>query len=184
VTGGPRAPPRLAFSKEQVLFDEIVQRGQLIFAQVVFCAGDSMLANFGAAPAGEAHVWFAAVSAGMNDLCCRVAVFDGLEELDADVLGGGVINAGGVDIGDSLVAAPFGGADVLNPAEQLVRIVKGMIGILQAFIVKDKAFDNEFAEFLRGPDAKAGGNGAFDALADGDNGVAVVMRLSAGHALH
>ena len=64
------------------------------------------------------------IRAGVDDLGGGVAgdrpvhfVLHGLEEPDALRLGGVVINAGGVDVGDLLVEAPLGGADVLNPPE-------------------------------------------------------------------
>ena len=48
-----------------------------------------------------------AVGAGADDLCRSLSgdgpvhfILHGLEELDADRLGGVVINAGGVDVGD------------------------------------------------------------------------------------
>ena len=130
----------------------------------------------------------AAVGAGVDDLRRRLAgdgpvhfVLHGLEELDALRLGGVVINAGGVNVGDLLVESPLGGADVLNPAEQFLEIIEGLVGVFQAFVVEDKAFDDEFAEFLGGPDAEAGGDGAFDAVADGDDGVEVVVFHRPGH---
>jgi hypothetical protein len=45
----------------------------------------------------------------------------------------------------------------------------------EALVVEDKAFDDEFAEFLGGPDAEPGGHGAFDPVADGDAGVEIVI---------
>jgi len=63
-------------------------------------------------------VRFLAVGAGMDDLCRRLPrdgpvhfVLHRLEELDAGRLGGIVINAGGVDVGDLLVKTPLGSAD-------------------------------------------------------------------------
>jgi hypothetical protein len=47
--------------------------------------------------------------------------------------------------------------------------------ILQAFVVEDKAFDDELAEFLGRPDAKPSGYDAFDAIADGSNGIKIVV---------
>ncbi len=171
----------LAFGKDEVLLDEVVQRGEFRLVEVILGDGDVLLAHLRAAPVGQAHVGLLAVGAGVDDLRRRLAgdgpvhlVLHGLEELDAVRLGGVVINAGGVDVGDLLVEPPLGGADVLNPAEQFVEVIEGLVGILEAFVVEDEAFDDELAELLRGPDAEAGGDGAFDAVADGDDGVEVV----------
>ena len=124
----------------------------------------------------------------MDDLCSRLAgdgpvelVLDGLKERNALRLRGVVINAGGVNVGDLLVEAPLGRADVLNPAEQFLEVVEGLVRVLQALVIEDKAFDDEFAEFLGGPDAEAGGDGALDAVADGDDGVEVVVLHCPGH---
>ena len=107
-------------------------------------------------------------------VCPVQLVLHRLEEREADRLGGVVVNAGGIDVGDLLVKPPLGGADVLNPPEQLFEIVEGLVEVFQAFVVEDKAFDDELAECLRSPDAKAGGDGALDAVADGDDGIEVV----------
>ena len=37
-----------------------------------------------------------------------------------------------------------------------------------------KTLHDKFAKLLRGPDAETGGDGAFDAITDGDDGVEVV----------
>ena len=108
-------------------------------------------------------------------------VLHGLEELDADRLRRIVVDTGSVDVSDFLVKAPLGGADVLNPPQQLVEIIERLVGIFQAFVVEDETLDDEFTQFLRGPDAKARGQGAFNAVADGDDGVEVVMLHRAGH---
>ncbi len=181
-------PHGLALGKKQVLLDEVVQRGEFRFAEVVFGDGDILLADFRAAPVGQAHVGLRGVGAGVDDFRRRLAgdgpmelVLHGLKERDALRLRRVVINAGGVNVGDLLVEAPLGGADVLNPAEQFLEVVEGLVRILQAFVVEDKAFDDELAEFLGGPDAEAGGDGALDAVADGDDGVEVVMLHRSGH---
>ena len=46
----------LAFGKDEVLLDEIVQRGEFRFVEVVLGDGDILLAHFRAAPVGQAHV--------------------------------------------------------------------------------------------------------------------------------
>ena len=171
----------LAFGKDEVLLNEVVQRGKFLLVEIILGDGDILLADFRAAPVGQAHVGLRGIGAVVNDLRRRVAgdgpvhfVLHGLEEFDADRLGRIVIAAGGIDVGDLLVEAPLGGADVLNPPEQLLEIIEGLVGIFQAFVVENEALDDEFAELLRGPDAKAGGDGAFDAVADRDDGVEVI----------
>ena len=77
----------------------------------------------------------------MDDFRCDHAgngpvhfVLDGLEKLDADLQGGAVVDAGGVYVGDFLVKAPFRGADILDAAQQLVKVIKWLIRIFQALI--------------------------------------------------
>ncbi|HLD64000.1 MAG TPA: hypothetical protein VI913_03860 [Candidatus Peribacteraceae bacterium] len=43
-----------------------------------------------------------------------------------------------------------------------------------AIQVEGEPLDDKLVELLRGPDAKAGRDGAFDAVANGDDGVEVV----------
>ena len=47
-------------------------------------------------------------------------------------------------------------------------------GIFQALVVQGETFDDVFAQPLRGPDAEAGGDAGFDAVADGDDGIEIV----------
>jgi len=163
------------------LLDEVVQRGEFRLVEVVLGDGHVILAHFRAAPTGEAHVGFGGIGAGVDDFRCRLPgdgpvqlVLHRLEEGDALRLSGVVIDAGGVDVGDLLVEPPLGSADVLNPPEQFLEIIEGLVGVLQAFVVEDEALDDELAESLRGPDTEAGGDGAFDAVADGDDRIEVV----------
>jgi hypothetical protein len=51
---------------------------------------------------------------------------------------------------------------------------KRVIRVFQVFVVEHKAFDDVFAQLLRGPDAKPRGHGAFDPVAHGNDGVEVV----------
>ncbi len=80
-----------------------------------------------------------------------------------------------------MVEPTLGGADVLNPAQQFIEVIEGVVGVFQAFIIENEAFDDKFAKLLRGPDAEAGSDGAFDAIADGDDGVEVVVLDRTGH---
>ena len=84
-------------------------------------------------------------------------------------LGRGVINAGGVDVGGLLVRPTLGSTDVLNPPEQFLEIIEAPVRILEALVVENEPFHDEFAELLGGSDPEAGGDGAFDAVADGDD---------------
>ena len=101
-------------------------------------------------------------------------VLHGLEEFDALRLRGVVVDAGGVDVRDLLIKPPLGSADILNPPEQFIEVVERAVGILQAFVIEDEALHDEFAQLLRGPDAETVGDGAFYAVADGDDGVEVI----------
>lgn len=178
----------LALGKDEVLLDEVVQGGEFRLVEVMLGDGNVLFAHLGSAPMGQAHVGPGAVRAGMDDFRRRLAgngpvhfVLNGLEKLDADRLGGIVINAGGVNIRDLLVKPPLRGANVLNPPEELIKVIEGLIGVFEALVIEDKAFDNEFAELLCGPDAEAGGHGAFDAVTDGNNGVEIVIFNRTGH---
>jgi len=51
------------------------------------------------------------------------------EKLNTLRLGWVVIDAGRVDVCNLLIKAALGCADVLNPPEQLIEVVKGLIGI-------------------------------------------------------
>ena len=119
-------------------------------------------ADFGTAPAGQAHVGLLGVGALADDLGGGVAgdgpvqlVLNCLKELNADVLCRVVIEAGRVDVGDFLIEAPLRRADVLNPPQQLFEVVEWLVGILQPLVVHDEAFDDELAQLLGRPDAKA-----------------------------
>jgi hypothetical protein len=46
---------------------------------------------------------------------------------------------------------------------------------------ENESFDNILAQLLGGPYAKAGGNGAFNAIADGDDGVEIVVFYGTRH---
>ena len=69
-------------------------------------------------------------------------VLHGGEKGLADLGVGIVINAGGVDVGDLLVEKPLGGADVLNPPEQFLKIIEGLVGFFRRSS-SDEAFDDD-----------------------------------------
>ena len=171
----------LAFCEDEILLDQIIERGEFCLIQIVLGDGDVNFAELCAAPIGEAHVRFGAVGTGVNNFRCGLAgdgpvhfVLHGLEEFDALRLRGVVVDAGGVDVGDRLIKPPFGSADILNPPQQFIEVVERAVGILQAFVIEDEALHDEFAQLLRGSDAETGGDGAFYAVADGDDGVEVI----------
>jgi hypothetical protein len=69
-------------------------------------------------------------------------VLNSLEEFYADFHCRIIVDAGGVNIGDFLEKAPFRGVDILNTAEQLVKVVEGLIRIFQTLVVQHKALDD------------------------------------------
>ena len=86
----------------------------------------------------------------------------------------GRIDAGGVDVGDFLVEAALGGPDVLNPARQLLEVVKRLVGILQTLIVEDEPLDDVFPQTLGGPDAELRASKRLHPVADRDDDVKVI----------
>jgi len=56
-------------------------------------------------------------------------VLHGFEEIDADLQGGIVVDAGGIDVGDFLVEPPLRGTDVLDAAQQFFEVVEWLIRI-------------------------------------------------------
>ena len=140
-----------------------------------------MFADDRAAPVGQAEVGLGGVRAGVDDLGCGLSgdgpmdlVLNGLEEQETEGLRGVIVDAGGVEVGDFLIEPGFGCADVLDAAGEFFEVVEGLVGIFQAFVIKGEAFDDVFPQTLGGSDAEAGGDGAFDAVADGDDGVEIV----------
>lgn len=85
------------------------------------------------------------------------------------------INTGGVNVGNFLVETSLRGSDVLDATEKLFKIVKGLVRVLQPFVVEHEAFDNELPKLLCGPYAETSGNMAFDPVANGDDHVEVVV---------
>ena len=137
-----------------------------------------LFANHRAPPARQTKVGLRRIHPLVNDLSSRLArdcpvhlVLHGLEKQQAPLIGGVVINARGVNVRDLLVEPPLRGADVLNPSHQLFEIVEGLIWILQALVIEDKALHDVFPQSLGGPDAEAGGHRTGHAVADGNDGI-------------
>lgn len=172
----------LAFSVDKVLFNQVVQRGQLLLIEVVLGDGDIVFADFIATPVGQAHVGFGVVGPLVDYLGGRLAgdgpvelVLDGLEEGQAYLLGGVVIDGGSVYVGNFLVESPLGGANVLYATQELVEVVEWLVRVLEPLVVHSETLDDVFGEALGGPDAKAGGNVGFHPVADGDDHVEVII---------
>ena len=102
-------------------------------------------------------------------------ILNSLEKGNTFLGGGIVVNTGGVNIGNFLIKTAFRGSDVLDATEEFFKIIKGMVRVLQAFVIKHKAFNNELPKLLRGPDAEARGNMAFDPVAHRDNHVQIII---------
>jgi hypothetical protein len=87
-----------------------------------------------------------------------------------------VIDAGGVDVGDLLVKASLAEANFADFFEQPFEIILAKErAILHALLVEHIALDGEFAQHLGGPLAKLGGPHRIDPVADGDDGIEVVV---------
>ena len=121
--------------------------------------------------------------AGGDELGGSVAV-DGVVELVLDggeeALGGGcvlvVVDAGGVDIGDLLVEAAIGQADLADLVEQALEVVLAEEGaVLHVPAVDDPAADGEVAQHAGVPPAEPGGAHRIDAVAHRNDGVEVVV---------
>jgi len=98
-------------------------------------------------------------------------------EKELGQLGAGVVvDAGGVKIRDLLIEQALARPNVADAREQFVEIV-GPDGAacLDAFIVQREPFDQQFAQAGRGPLTKRGSTRRADAVADGQNGVQVVV---------
>jgi len=79
------------------------------------------LSRFNVPPVGQLNIGLAAIGSSLDDLSCRLPrhspvhlVLNRLEEFQAFRLGGVVINAGRVNIGDHLIKAAFRCADILD----------------------------------------------------------------------
>ena len=109
-------------------------------------------------------------------------VLHGGEEILRQRRTGVVIDREGVNIGDFLVEAAFAGPNLADALQQFVEIVlaEDLLALFQPLIVEDEAFDDEFPQGLGRPNAKLGSLVAVDAVADGDDGVEVVVLCGVG----
>ena len=96
-----------------------------------------------------------------------------LEEEERLVVGGVVIDRGGIEVEDLTVEHLLGEADVLDGVEQLVPILPATIA-LEAVGIDGEALDDIVTEALGGPLAEAHTLDAMDAIADGDDDIEVV----------
>ena len=89
----------------------------------------------------------------------------------------------GEDVGDLLPDAPLAGTDGTHALQQLPKVVlsEDLTALLQALVVKHEALDDVLSEHARRPDAKACGAMGVDAIANGDDGVQVVVPQRAAH---
>ena len=122
------------------------------------------LAVGAAIPCGQARVGLVGLGARGDEFGGGVAV-DGVVELVLDggeePFGGGgvlvVVDAGGVDVGDLLVEATLGQADLADLVEQAFEVVLTEEGaVLHAPTVDDVAADGEVAQHAGGPLAELG----------------------------
>ena len=103
-------------------------------------------------------------------------VLHGGKEGLADRVGRVVVDAGGVDVRDLLVEQPLRGADVADALEQFVEVVSAQrAAFLEALVIQREAFDQQLGQARGGPLAKRGATGGADAVADGEDGVEVVV---------
>ena len=101
-------------------------------------------------------------------------VLHGLEKGKAGFSRRIVVNTGSIDVSNLFVKAALGGADILNPPREFLKVIEGLVRILEPFVVEHKAFDNIFAQTLGCPDTKPGGNNRFNAVSYGNNGIKVI----------
>ena len=140
-------------------------------------------------PGGQAHVGLIGVSPGADEFGSGLAV-DGVVQL---VLHGGeeapgrrgvtvVVDAGGVDVGDLLVEAPLGQADLADLLQQALEVVLAQeAAVLHARPVDDVAPDGKVAQHLSGPLAELSGPHRVDPVTNRDDGIEVVVVDAARH---
>jgi hypothetical protein len=73
-----------------------------------------------------------------------------------------------------LVKPSLGSPDVLNPARQFLKVVERLVGVFQALVVEDKAFDDVLPQALGGPHAELGAPERFHPVAHRDDDIEVV----------
>ena len=154
--------------------------------QIVFRNDNIGLANGtarGVLPRGQAHVRFRRVGPLVDNLGGRMAmsgpvhlVLNDLKELPRHFGVLIVVDARGVNVGDFLIEHPLAGANISDAGKQLVEVViaKSPSG-LDAFVVEGEPFDEQFAQADGSPLAEGRAAGRSDAIADGKNGVEIVM---------
>ena len=88
-----------------------------------------------------------------------------------------VIHAGRVNIQHLLVEPPFRWADVADTRQQFVEIIRLPLArrIFQPFVIHREALDDVFIQPLRRPNAKLRATRRFHAVANGNDGVQIVM---------
>src|SRR5690606_18761713 len=88
----------------------------------------------------------------------------------------GVVNATlFVDISYFEVESALTGPDLSDAIQKFIEIILSEpTSLLQAFIIQYKAFNNEFAQHLSGPDSKLGGLIAIDPVTDCNDCIKVV----------
>ena len=186
-------PRGLVFGVVEVHRDDPLQLLDLALDQVVLGhahVGLEDLAVRCVLPGRQAHRGLRGVGALGDDLGRRLAghgpvqlVLHGLEEGLGDLGLRVVVDAALlVDVGDLQVEAALAGPDLADALEQLVEVVLAEPPVeLQPLVVEHEPLDDELLEGLGGPDAELGGPGAVDPIADGDDGVEVVVVDLAAH---
>lgn len=109
-------------------------------------------------------------------------VLHGGEELAGYFGVRGVVDAGGVDVQNLLVEAPFRGADVADALQLLLEIIllAGTGRVLEPFVVHGEALEQIFAQAFGRPLAELGAAMTADAVAHRkNNGKIVVENLAA-----
>ena len=126
----------LPLGEDQILFGEVVQCADLRFREVVFRDSDIRLADLRSPETGQPHVRLRMVGTGSHDFCGGLPgdrpvhlVLHGLEELNADLRGRVVVDAGGVDVRDLLIEPFFRGADCLDAFQQFIEVIEWLVWI-------------------------------------------------------